>query len=510
MTTHLPLLPVLVPLVATVLLLAAHRAGPAVARGIGLAAVLLLALVAVLLLRATASGAVHVVALGDWPPPFGIVFVADRLAATMVAVTAAVAVPALLAATDGTDGGGRHFHPFFQMQLAGLNGAFLTGDLFNLFVFFEVLLIASYALLAHGGGAARARAGMHYVALNLAGSVLFLVGLALLYGALGTLNLADVAGRLAALPVGQAGPARTALALLAVVFAFKAALLPLGFWLPHAYAAAPPPSAALFAVLTKVGIYALLRLQTTAVAGAPAAAGLIEPWLMPVALGTVVVATLGVLGAARLGAMVGHLLLLSTGMLAAGVAEGSPAMLAATLWYLPHTTLVTAGLFLLVGVIAAARGEAGDRIAHGPRIPRAGLLGAAYLALAVAVTGLPPLSGFLGKVMLLSAAPDSATGYAMWAVFILSGFAGALALARAASTLFWERGPEQPRQAGTPPPPRLGLGLALASAFVPLLVLGAAPLSAHARATAEQVAARRPYLEAVLAPGTAVARERRP
>jgi hypothetical protein len=192
---HLPLLPVLVPLAAALLQLALHRAGIGAMRAIGLASAGAVLLLAGALLWATADGAVHAVALGDWPAPFGILFVADRLAATMVAVTAAVALPALLAAVGGTDRLGRHFHPFFQIQLAGLNGAFLTGDLFNLFVFFEVLLIASYALLAHGAGPARIRAALHYVVLNLAGSLLFLLGLGLLYGTLGTLNIADLAGR---------------------------------------------------------------------------------------------------------------------------------------------------------------------------------------------------------------------------------------------------------------------------------------------------------------------------
>jgi multicomponent K+:H+ antiporter subunit D len=199
---HLPLLPVLVPLAAALLQLALHRSGIGLMRVIGLASAGALLLLAGTLLSATADGAVHAVAVGDWPAPFGIVFVADRLAATMVAVTAVVALPALLAAAGGTDRLGRHFHPFFQIQLAGLNGAFLTGDLFNLFVFFEVLLIASYALLAHGAGPARIRAALHYVVLNLAGSLLFLLGLGLLYGTLGTLNIADLAGRLA---VGAAG-----------------------------------------------------------------------------------------------------------------------------------------------------------------------------------------------------------------------------------------------------------------------------------------------------------------
>ncbi len=513
---HLPLLPVLLPLAAAILQLALHRAGLATARAIGFVSVGLLAVVAVLLLRATADGAVHVTALGDWAPPFGIAFVADRLAATMVAVTVAVAIPALLAATDGTDRAGPHFHPFFQLQLAGLAGAFLTGDLFNLFVFFEVLLIASYGLLAHGGGAARARAGLHYVALNLTGSILFLIALGLLYGTMGTLNLADVAGHLAAVPEADRGLVRTALALLLLVFAFKAALLPLGFWLPRAYAAASAPVAALFAVLTKVGIYAMLRVSTVALEGAGWTAGLLAPWLLPAGLATVVVATLGVLAARTLGTMVAHLLLLSTGMLAVGIAAGGVQMHAALLYYLPHTTLVSAGLFLLVGRIIAWRDVRGDRITverEAPRPPPGALWpGCAFLLLGIAVTGLPPLSGFLGKVMMLAAAPDDATGAAIWVVFIVSGFVAALAMARAASVLFWEgTGAPLPTAAHAAPRGRADLALALSLGFVPLLVLGAAPLAAHARATAEQVAARLPYLEAVLPRGSAaVARTVRP
>lgn len=514
---HLPLLPVLLPLSAAILQLALHRAGIGVARAIGFASLACFSAVAVLLLLATADGAVHVTALGDWTPPFGIAFVADRLSATMVAVTAAVAVPALLAATDGTDRAGLHFHPFFQFQLAGLAGAFLTGDLFNLFVFFEVMLIASYGLLAHGGGADRARAGLHYVALNLTGSLLFLFALGLLYGTVGTLNLADVAGRLPAVPEEDRGLVRAALALMLLVFAFKAALLPLGFWLPRAYAAASAPVAALFAVLTKVGVYAMLRIATTALEGAGWTADLLAPWLLPAGLATVAVATLGVLAARCLGTMVAHLLLLSTGMLAVGVAAGGVAMHAALLYYLPHTTLVSAGLFLLVGRIVAWRDVRGDRITverEAPRPPPGALWpGAAFLVLGIAVTGLPPLSGFVGKVMMLAAAPEGATGAAIWAVFIVSGFVAALAMARAASVLFWEgTGAPLPAVAVAPPPRgRADLALALALGFVPLLVLGAAPLAAHARATAEQVAARLPYLEAVLPQGSAaVARTVRP
>ncbi len=499
---HLPLLPVLIPLVAGILVLGAHRLGLIAVRRIALGATVLLALASAGLLIATLDGTVAVVALGNWVAPFGIVFVADRLSATMVAVTAAVAVPALLTATGGADAAGRHFHAFFQFQLAGLNGAFLTGDLFNLFVFFEVLLIASYGLLMHGGGgAARARAGMHYVIVNLAGSALFLIALGLLYGSLGTLNLADVAQRLPQVPPADAALVRTALALLVVVFLLKAAVLPLGLWLQHAYPVAPAPVAALFAVLTKVGFYALLRVSAAAFETTPVATGLFADWLAPVALGTMALGMAGVLAATRLAGITSNLILLSSGVLMAALALGGPAMIAAALYYLPHTTLITAALFLLGGRIAALRGALEDRIERGPRMPRAGPLGAVFLLLAVAASGLPPLSGFLGKAMLMAAAPPTTAGYAYWALLLLSGFVPTLVMARAASTLFWE-----PRDAGAPAPRRpadqalargaVALGIALVA--VPLLVVAAAPIAANARATAEQLAARAPYLQAVL------------
>jgi multicomponent K+:H+ antiporter subunit D len=505
--TTLVTLPVLLPLGVAILQLALHRRGLGLARNLGLASTAGLVALSWMLLHATASGGPHTVAMGSWPAPFGIILVADRLAATMVAVTAAVALPALLAATAGTDREGLHFHPFFQIQLAGLNGAFLTGDLFNLFVFFEVLLIASYALLAHGKGPRRARAGLHYVVLNLLASLLFLFALGLLYGMLGTLNLADIARRLPTLRPEDEAPARAAFAILLAVLAFKAALLPLGFWLPRTYGAATAPVAALFAILTKVGIYAILRLSATAFEGAGWNAFLLAPWLLPLSIATVALATLGVLAARRLGEMVAWLLLVSTGMLGTAVAEGSGAMLSAMLFYLPHTTLLSAALFLLVGLVAAERGEAEDRIEHGPRMRHRALLGTAWLVLGVAVAGLPPLSGFLGKLMLLSAAPATPAGVAIWVSFILSGFAAALAMARAGSTLFWERGEALP--AGDAP--RAGAaGLALALVAVPALVLGAAPLAGHARATAEQALARAPYVAAVFPGGDAVLRERRP
>jgi len=197
MMDHWLIMPVLLPMAAAILMLLTAHMGRAVERSISLLAMLGLVLVAVVLLNSTLSGDYQVYALGNWVAPFGIVLVLDRLSALMVLLTSVLALFSLLYACNGQDRDGRHFHVLFHMQLMGLNGAFLTGDLFNLFVFFEILLIASYGLLLHGGGPLRSRAGLHYVILNLAGSGLFLIAVGTLYGILGTLNMADLAVKVA-------------------------------------------------------------------------------------------------------------------------------------------------------------------------------------------------------------------------------------------------------------------------------------------------------------------------
>ncbi len=508
--THAPVLPILLPMAAAIALLllpAANR------RAVALVSMLTQLVVAGLLLVMADDGTVHVYRLGDWPAPYGIVLVADRLAALMVAVTSVLGLAALAHACAGSDRDGRHFHPLFQLQLAGLNGAFLTGDIFNLFVFFEILLLASYGLLMHGGGSARARAGIAYVVLNLAGSALFLIALGLVYGTLGTLNLADIAVVLAQVPQADQALVRTAAALLVAVFLLKAALLPLSFWLPHVYTAAGAPVAALFAVMTKVGVYALLRLEVIGLSGAPATAGLLQPWLPLLALLTIAAGTIGALAARRLAGVVANLVLVSTGTLLAAIAVGTPTTTAAALYYLPHTTLVTGGLFLLVDHLARERGPKGDTIDNGPPLPRALPLGAAFLVLAVAVSGVPPLSGFLGKVMVMQAVRDAPMGGWIWAALLVSSLVVALVLARAASAFFWEAAPDEPPAAQAEPAltgRRTVAALLLLVAASPLLTLAAVPVAAYARATADQLHARQPYIAAVLGAKPDVQRERRP
>ena len=501
---HWPIAPILLPLFTGLVLVLGRRWNIRVQRAIGLAAVAVLLPLDVLLLVQAGDGTHSVYALGDWPAPFGIVLVADRLAALLLTLTATLALAALLYAARGSDAHGPHFHALFQLQLLGLNGAFLTGDLFNLFVFFEVLLIASYALLLHGQGPARARAGLQYVVLNLIGSSLFLFAVGTLYGVTGTLNMADLAVRVAQATDHNAPLLRAAGLLLLVVFALKAALLPLYFWLPRAYAAASAPVAALFAVMTKVGVYAIVRVYTL-VFGAHAGllADLARAWLWPLALATLVLGAVGAVAARELRGLVAYVIIVSLGTLLAGIALATPQAVAAALYYLLHTTLVSGGLFLLADLIRAQRGVPGDDLqAVATPVAQPLVLGSLFFLGAMAVIGMPPLSGFLGKLLLLSAAlpaPTFTTAAAwLWSAVLISSLLLLIAFSRAGSRLFWRT---QARPAVAGPANRVALtAVVLLLGMSVLLSVFAAPVTAYVRATAQQLLEPAGYIAAVLTP----------
>jgi multicomponent K+:H+ antiporter subunit D len=406
-------------------------------RALAVAATLLLALIALRLVGLAGEGA-EVYALGAWPPPFGIALVLDPLSAMMVTLTAFCGLGALMHACSGWDERGRDFHPLFQFQLAGLNGAFLTGDLFNLFVFFELMLIASYCLLQYGAGGARRTAGIHYVVLNLIGSTLFLVAVALIYGATGTLNLADLAMKISSIAPHQEPAVRAAALLLMVVFALKAALLPLYFWLPSTYGAAVAPVAAIFVVLSKVGVYAILRVHGL-VFGAEAGplAHAIDGWLMPAALATVAIGGIGALGSSTLRELCGYLAIGSSGLVLVSAALGNQEGFLAAQFYLVHSVISVSALFLLADAIGASRGEDGDRICRSNAVKNSMLYGILFFVIAIAAAGLPPLAGFMGKAMVFAAAVnDPAFGWILFVV-LAGSLLNLLALARAGIQFFW-------------------------------------------------------------------------
>ncbi len=414
--------------------------------------------------------------LGDWPAPFGIVLVMDRLAAMMLALTAFLGlVVQVFAAATGWDARGRHFHALWLFQLMGLNGAFLTGDAFTLFVFFEVLLIAFYGLMIHGGGADRLRAGVQYVGVNLLGSTLFLFGLGTIYAVTGTLSMADLGLRIAALPPDEAGLVRAAGAMLLCVFAVKAALVPFQFWLPGTYANAPGPVAALFAIMTKVGAYAVLRMFTIAFpASAPVVGAFFDDLLYPAALVTLALGAAGVLGARGLMRMAAFAGIASMGTLFLAASAFTPQGFAAALYYLVHATLAGAMMFLVIDLVTARRGT--DSLSDlRPDFPHSGLLGALFMAAAVALAGLPPLSGFLAKLLVLDAWRGQGMGL-VWTFVLVSSLVMTLGLARAGSHIFWKSreldgdGLAAPAASGTP----------MATAAVLVLLAGLVTLTAFA------------------------------
>lgn len=525
---HLIVAPILIPFFAGALMLVYDERQRRAKLAISLLSVVATLLAAIeLLVRSkgselTGNNDIGFYLLGDWAAPFGIVLVIDRLAALMLVLTGLLALPALVYSAAAWARQGPHFHSMFQFLLMGLNGAFLTGDLFNLFVFFELLLAASYGLLLHGGGQLRVRAGLQYIAVNLTGSLLFLVGVSLIYGATGTLNMAHLSTMISSLPEGQRQLFHAGAAIMALAFLIKAGIWPVSFWLPTAYMAGAAPVAAMFAIMTKVGVYVILRLSFLVFGGAAgASAGFGGEVLVIGGMATVAFGFLGVLASQGLGRMAGHLVLVSAGtVIAAGgfvLAGAGAEILAAALFYLLSSTLATSALFLLIepmsreeGGIAAMLALTAD--AYGldereeDRQPEVGLaipgtlavLGLAFGACVIALAGLPPLSGFVGKLGLLQGlladgteAPALAWGFA--ALLILSGLATLIGLVRIGIQTFWA--------SEGAPPQVLALEIAPVLALVGLVVvltLKAGVTLDYMQDTAEAVLEPRIYAQGVL------------
>ncbi|MCT6699916.1 monovalent cation/H+ antiporter subunit D [Rheinheimera sp. 4Y26] len=436
---HAVIFPILVPLITgALLLLPPLQASVNKRRALGGLGLLLLLLSACYGLWQSAGGVQNFYLLGNWPAPFGIVLLQDKVSAIFVLLSTVLACCCWLYSLAGEDERGAYFQPLLQFLLMGIHGAFLTADLFNLFVFFEVLLISSYGLLLHGGGKGRTKAALHYVLLNLLGSALFLLALALLYAMLGSLNMQDMALRISSLAPQQVLIVKAAAGLLLLVFGLKAALLPLHFWLPAAYANASAAVAAMFAVMTKVGVYCVMRVFGSLFGdNAAELAGFGRDLLWIAGLATMLLAAVGVVAAQHLKLLVAYLVLLSAGSLLATLALGHTGAVAAVLYYSLHSTLVAAALFLLADLIAAQRGTVQDRLVAGRPLQQAWPLGVLFVISALAVVGMPPLSGFVAKIWLMQAATDLHSRIALWSVLLFCSLLVLIALTRAGSTLFW-------------------------------------------------------------------------
>lgn len=457
---HLVMLPIVLPLAAGAITLVLDEQRAVLRAGISIGAVLLLLVAAVALVRVADEAFATVYRLGDWPAPFGIVLVLDRVAAVLVLLTSVLGLASLVFSLARWQRAGPRFHSLVQFLLMGINGAFLTGDLFNLFVFFEVLLAASYGLALHGSGGARVRAGLHYITVNLAASLLILVGVSLIYAATGTLNMADIARHWREAWSGDRVLFEVGGAILGIAFLVKAGMWPLCFWLPGAYSASSAPAAALFAVLTKVGVYAVLRTGTlflgADVAASPSPG---TPWLVVAGMATVGFGALGVLASQDLPRLASYCVLVSSGTLLAAIAIDIPALTGAALYYLVVSTLALSAFFLLVELVERGRRPGADMLAVtaeafgagegdeegmyvGAVIPAANaLLGSTFAACALMLAGLPPLAGFVGKFAMLDALfarnPVPATSWTMLVLLIGSGFATVIGMGRAGVRRFW-------------------------------------------------------------------------
>lgn len=483
------------------------------------------------------TGSIGVYLPGNWDVPFGIVLVVDHLSAMMLVLTGIIGVCALTFALARWDRAGASFHALFQIQLMGLYGAFLTADLFNLFVFFEVLLAASYGLMLHGSGRARVSAGLHYISINLLASSLFLIGAALIYGVTGTLNLADLAIKIPQVPEADVGLLHAGAAILATAFLTKAGMWPLNFWLVPAYSAASAPVAAMFAIMTKVGIYTLLRLWTLLFSGSAGASAFFGgDWLIYGGMATIVTAAVAIIAAQRLERLASLSILVSAGILLSAIGFAQPSLTAGALFYLVSSTLALSALFLLGELIERSRSaneipleedadqlprtmeslhpptgvnlDEQQKIVVGQVIPiTMAFLGLSLVACALLIIGMPPLSGFIGKLALLSALinplgldvaqdePISLQAGLLVALLILSGLASLIAFARLGVQRFWtphERpSPVLRRYEYVPIVILLGLCITL--------TVMAEPLLRYTRDTAAALHEPKQYVQSVLA-----------
>ncbi|MFN3952881.1 MAG: monovalent cation/H+ antiporter subunit D [Pararhodobacter sp.] len=508
--SHWIIAPIILPGLIAPIIALAMRYDLVLQRVLSLASSVALVAMATMLFLAADAGGIEAYELGSWPAPFGIVLVLDRLSALMVLLTSVLALVVLAyAVATAWDAKGRHFHALWQFQLMGLFGAMLTGDVFNLFVFFEILLIASYGLMIHGGGRMRLRGGVQYVIYNLAGSTLFLFALGTVYGVLGTLNMADMAVRAAELPEGDAALLRVAAGLLLLVFVLKGALLPLHFWLPNTYALAPAPVAALFAIMTKVGAYAVIRVYTLVFHPDLAATGTMAgDALIPAALVTLAIGMIGVLAGGTVARITAFAAIGSMGTLFLAIGGFTPQAIAAAVYYLVHSTLAAAALFLVVDQIRARRGS-GALVAL-PPMAASGLVASLFFGAAIAMAGMPPLSGFVGKLLVMDALRDHALWAWIWAFILGTSLIAVVGFARAGSVLFWKAHDEAGLEPGPDPEARVnrfedhlspGWGLGAIGAMLALIVAAtvfAGPLMRYAEDTAAQLHAREGYIVAVL------------
>lgn len=476
-TDHLILVPVILPLLVGALLAPLTQGWHRLKFWLSYASLLGLLGTALALIQMTDGGhwadGKGIYLAANWSAPFGIALLADRLSALMLLLTAVLGLAALHFTKQRWGRIGVHFHTMFQFLLMGINGAFLTHDLFNLFVFFEVMLAASYGLVLHGYNAERIRASMQYIAINLAAALLFLLGTAMIYATTGTLNMADLAARVPRLGADELALFKVGATVLCLAFLTKSAMWPLGFWLPTTYAAASPPVAVMLVLMTKVGAYVVLRLWLLIFSdGAGGAAGFGQDALLAGGMATIVFGAAGMLSTDTAGRMAGYGAIVSSGTLLAVIGYGQPSLVTAGIYYLIGSTIAVGAFLLLIELIDRIRTPRSAMLALtmeafavedtpaepvGRGVPAAmAFLSLAFAACALMIAGLPPLSGFVAKFgmfhALLNPQIDGAAagsaipaaGWTLMVLIILSGLIAVISMMRFGVRTFWASGAAEP------------------------------------------------------------------
>lgn len=491
-------LPVVVPLIAAGLALVFGRR-PRVQSLISTAAILAMFAASAALMVISHSQGPQVVNVGSWGAPVGIALVVDRLSALMLAVSALVLLAVLLYSlaqgiVDGPDGAPLTiFHPTYLVLAAGVANAFISGDLFNIYVGFEILLAASFVLLTLGGTGERIRAGSIYVVVSLLSSVLFLVGIAMIYAATGTVNLAHLSERIGDLPTNFQFALQ---ALLLIAFLVKAAVFPMSAWLPDSYPTAPAPVTAVFAgLLTKVGVYAIIRTQTLLFSDTR-----MDTILLIAAIVTMLVGIIGAVAQDDLKRLLSFTLVSHIGYMVFGIALSNHMGLSAAIFYVAHHITVQTALFLVAGLVERRSGTTSLEQLGGLARLAPGLAIVFFIP-AMNLAGIPPMSGFLGKIGLLQAGVDAATPLAYTAVgaSLITSLLTLYAIAKAWNKAFW-----QPATVDLPDrrTPRSMFGpTAMLAAVGVLLAVVAGPLYSYTDHAARDLSLRTPYISAVLIDG---------
>lgn len=486
------ILPILIPLLTGIILIFFSRNIP-VQKLISVVSSLLLVLASLYLAVAVYQDGIQTMNLSNWEAPFGITLVSDMLSAILVLTTSVIALACLLYSfrSIGVERESFFYYPVFFFLVLGINGAFITGDIFNLFVFFEVMLMASYVLLVLGGTKVQLRETIKYILVNVISSALFVIAVAYLYSVVGTLNMAHISERIS--QIGQPGIITVIAVFFLLVFGIKGAIFPLYFWLPGSYYAPPAPVMAMFgALLTKVGVYSITRTYTLFFYHDT---GFTHGLLEILAICTIIVGIIGAVAYSDVKKIIIYNVIVAVGVILFGVATLTEESLTGAIFYLIHDMNIKAALFLLIGIIVKITGTSSIKKMAG-LIHRYPGLGWTFFIAALALAGIPPLSGFAGKIMIVRAGIESGNYWGAGVVLLSSLFV-LFSVMKIFINVFWGS-PRAYRQQDQVPVKWLLAAPALLTAIAVLYGLGTEALYPIISLAAETLSNPEIYIKAVL------------